>query len=492
MRVAEQEFDVNVRSGVVETLLFRNATAQADRVLQNAPEDVWQEVSKRGYRDTELAGLTSAPRLREVRDRRQAAETDLSKRLWSLVHEGRGEADADKEVRTILARPDFPVRGDRGAPLNEAAQLFPKAVRSAFIERIENGYTLPFRAYEYLARPNQLVEDGRIAEIVLDPTTDDERANAAAHLVGSKTVGHLVDQLLATAKQWRAAPQPEKELLGKQFTRLHNLLAQTDLAAFGIAILTRGTTEDPEVNYDLADLIGRHGVDHPRPEMEFPPEMRRELVGMLQRWAETLLASKNAKRSQMAEVARAVERLPAPALVPILKSMLAEDIARWTKARAEYREARAAGRENDAQMSYTLQYGRTFARIGNEAVVEIMLAHLANAAHEAFGQQAAQVLFDIWRRQSGSDQDGFQTFRQEFAEVRERRAARAAGRTPPATRFAYATLGVVEAVLVPECGEPAQRHALRLAAVAVLMPYGNRSELVTRLLAARCPWSEKL
>jgi hypothetical protein len=109
-------------------------------------------------------------------------------------------------------------------------------------------------------------------------------------------------------------------------------------------------------------------------------------------------------RQQLADVARAIDRLPAPDLVPTLKRLFEEDLARWRSARREFAAARARGMPvpSDLHTSYRLQYRSAFAAIGDHQVVELMKAYLPDID---FGFDAACVLKSIWDRMQTSPKD---------------------------------------------------------------------------------------
>ena len=108
------------------------------------------------------------------------------------------------------------------------------------------------------------------------------------------------------------------------------------------------------------------------------PPTHGKITTAVQRWAEILLASPEGTRAQFAEVAQAAERLGSPALVPVLQKLLTEELVRRKLAQQEFQNARTQGLQiqNDAHMSWTLQYSRAFAAIGDEQTVRLMKRYL--------------------------------------------------------------------------------------------------------------------
>ena len=218
------------------------------------------------------------------------------------------------------------------------------------------------------------------------------------------------------------------------------------------------------------------------------------MVAAVERWAGILLASPAASRSQLAEVARAIERLAAPSLVPALRHLLAEDLARWRRTRHESMAARSRGTniQSDAHMSWTFQYRRAFAAIGDGRVVEAMKKYLPDGGFGGFGVDAAIVLKEIWDREQNSPKDARFKSWPDFSDVKTRRMERQnrGGGGEPAP-FADAILAVVNDLAKPEAGDDAHRHALGLANIAFSMPYGDRTDLINTLLQLPLPSAAK-
>ena len=211
----------------------------------------------------------------------------------------------------------------------------------------------------------------------------------------------------------------------------------------------------------------------------------------VQRWAKVLLASPEATRAQLAEIARAAERLESPALVPVLQELLSEDLARRKRAMEELMDARKNGRQiqNDAHMCWTLQYRSAFAAIGDDQTVRIMKSYLPDAD---FGIDAAYVLKAVWKKsQPAEDESGFISSWPDFSVVPEEYIKRQSGTEGETQAFVDDILAVINDLIKPRAEEVDYKHALKLATVAFSMPYVDKADTIASLLQLPLPTIDK-
>src|SRR6266849_898874 len=312
----------------------------------------------------------------------------------------------------------------------EAHKLFSEEVRTALFHRLEGGQEIPFRAESLLQTVGVTVDEGPLAELVMQPNSPKKVAGAAISIVGPKTIAKLIDQLLAVDRQLRASTGRVDDATRDEHYRLVSWISRTHLSSFTEAILTRSDIYEPCEIALLAELLARHGEVDDRSRLPIDDPLYTRMVDTVGHWVEILLASPEATRHQFAEVAQAIERLPEPQLVSGLQRLLAADLARWQRARDEAAIARAQRKppHPDAYHSWTLQYSRAFAAIGDSQTVELMKAYL------------------------------------------------------PAMDF-----GVVDDLVKPEAGVNAHRHALQLAKIAFSLPSGNRTDTIDTLLQLPMP-----
>ena len=295
-----------------------------------------------------------------------------------------------------------------------------------------------------------------------------------------------IDEQAAAAGRWDDA-------LGRGYHALLGRISSTRLNAFADAVLSRSETNDPRKIGVLADVFSRHDKGDSENALRLDDERHARMASTVERWADALLASRELNRSQLANVARAIERLADASLVPTLERLLTEDLARWKQSREEFLAAHQAGRQVDSapRTSWALQYRRAFAAIGGPEVDKLMRPYLPDAGFCGFGVTAAWVLKDLWDREQNSPRDKTLFARSDFIDVKARRIAREKAAGGDLSPYAEAILSVVSDLIKPGADQDAHRHALALAGVAFLMPYGDKQALINSSLKLPEPLQAK-
>jgi len=490
-RLAQADASPKVQVSVIEALLFRRADRFALEILRTAPDEVWCLLARKGYGE-EIGDPNAAAHLRRERQRYIEEETNPLRKLRVLLDAARHGVALGPQIGTLIEAADFPAREqDAGWIFHEAHKLFPNDVTTAILHRLESGREIPFRAEGLLQASGIVVDEGPLVDRVVRPNGSEKVAEAAVSIIGSETVGRLIDRLIAIDERLKASQGPVDEATRQEYYRLSDWISRTGLTSFIQALLSRSATVEPREIALLADLLARYGKTEYELPLQLDGEQYEQMIAAVGRWAEILLASPAATRAHLAEVAQAVGRLAAPELVPPLQRLLAEDLVRWRRARDEFSAAPVRGTQfrSDAQHSWTLQYRRAFAAIGDDQVIELMRTYLPD---NDFGIDAARVLKYIWDRKHNPPKDKRFTFWSDFSEVKTRRTARqdrSTGRESSA--FADAVIAVVNDLVKADSGEDAHRHALELAKIAFSMPYGKRTEVIETLLQLPRPLAEK-
>src|SRR5688572_5774658 len=119
-----------------------------------------------------------------------------------------------------------------------------------------------------------------------------------------------------------------------------------------------------------------------------------------------------------------------------------------------------------------------------------MESYLTDSGFTGFGEDAAWVLKGIHDKKNKIAQPKvfFWGMDSDFSKVRERRTE--LGRE--SSDAAETILKVVDELLKPDADEKDQRHALKLACIALRMPYGSKPSLINKLLELPRPISYKL
>lgn len=472
-----------VRANTIEYLLFRGAARQARSVLQSAPDEVWQLLGRKGFHTRELHDAAIAERLERVGRELDEADDSPLRCLSRLVHDPRVRPDAGDHIQELIENPELKLAKDfdAGSLIREAFQRAPEAVRRALIHRLERHLDMPIDACEMLTGSHMSIDTGPIVERILSADTDKGSMEAAAAVVGARTIGHLIDTLLATAHQPLTSGS---QRLAEERRRLQELIWGCNPRALAQAVIERAGARHPQEIVWMAQLLAYQGRRSPeRSKSTYDALLLDQLIPVLRTWTEVLLAAPNLTRFELSDMAAAVGRLATPELLPTLKTLLSEDLKRWAAALA----ARAAGKpvQNDAQQAYTLQYRKALVNIGGDEVIEVLKQYLPERGHGSFGLDAARALYELWRLENAPPRENPRIGR-DFAEVRSQRQARQAGDFKVASPSAEAIFAVVDGI-VGSPDDTAQRHALQLASIALGMPYGQRAETIERLLTLSQP-----
>jgi hypothetical protein len=488
--IARNDSSAVVQIAVIEALLFRRADRFAAAVLRHASDEVWRAIANKGYYVARVSEPDVAERLQKERAASINQEADPLRKLAMLLEEGANEVDVGSQISSLIEGPEFPGRDEYGG-VSRAYQLYPHEVTSALVRRVEAAREIPYWALDALRTASIAIDDGPIADLVLRPDTPRATGNAAAIVAGPGIVRRALDEIVGVHAALRAMSPPIDEPIRERLWRLSELIANANDSSIVGALLARPTTDTPAEIALLADQLARHHSRDERAPLRITDDVRRELTTLLARWVDVLLASADADREDFAKVARAIGRLALPELTPPLRRLLDEDLARWRASR----EAQSTGLErhalerSDAHTSWTLQYGNAFAAIGDDTVADLMITYLRDVGFCGFGVDAAHTLKQIWNRRRslvGGDSEADSP----FSSRRQRVIARRPDNIEPPERYGEAILAVVDD-LVTSPSEESQRHALRLAAVAFTMPYGERTATIRALLQLPQPPAAK-
>jgi hypothetical protein len=483
-RLAQADYSTKVKVSVIESLHFRRADRFVAEVLRTAPDEVWQLLARKGYAE-EIDDPDAAARLRRERQHYIESETDPLSKLRVLVYTGHPGRNMGPDVRALIEAPDLPAKDQHALSIiYEAHKHYPDEVISALIHRLEAGREIPFQTESLLQAAGISVDEGSIVDLVMQPGNLEKVAEAAVSIVGPKTIGGLIDSLVAINAKLRALGGHADDPTRQEYYRLKDWISKTGLTSFIRAVLSRSVTDDPLQIALLADLLDRHGKQGDQEPLMLDGELKGQMIAAVGRWANTLLATPAASRAQLAEVARAIGRLAAPELVPVLQQMLAEDLRRWRHARDEFFAARDRGMNipvpPEVSFSYTNLYRRAFAAIGSDEVVGLMKTYLPDAK---FGMDAACVLKAIWDREHNPQKDKWLSSWPDFSEEKARRLERQEhGSTRETSPFADAIISVIDDLVKPGSSPDDHRQALQLAKTAFSMPYGNKTATIERLL----------
>ena len=488
--LAEVDPDPTVRSSAIESLVFRRADRFAKKILDSSPDEVWQALASKWHAH-EFSDPEVSARIQQEADRLFAEETNPRRILNTILAANVHDSGAAHKVRELVERIDFSAKDqDNGWVIHRAYELYPQEVVAALLSLLEQSKSVPYRADEMLRMSDVLIDEGPLVDCVLNHADDGRAATNAVSVVGPKTVGNLIDKIFAVYSRIRDNDRNETSLRDEHH-RLIRLVSSARTGPFIQAVLERANTEDPEEIYSLTHLISRHGRGVERERLTLAPETHERVTAAVKRWAGILLVSPEATRAQFAEIAQAAERLESPELVPVLLTLLSEDLKRRNRAQEEWLEAQRQGRhiQNDARMCWTLQYRRAFAAIGNQHTINAMKNHLRDPE---FGFDAAHVLKAVWKEmQPQQDESGLLKSWPDFSVVPEEYRKRQSATTEETHPFVDHIIAAINALIEPGAPESDLLHALKLATVAFSMPYTGKEDTIDALLRLSVPVASK-
>lgn len=490
--IALMDGDTEVMRAVAESLQFRQANRQIRRLLADAPSEVWEALAREGYEGDALEPQM-AERLRQESDRLFEEEQNPVRKLHALLRNSTNRNAPAEEVRLLIETADFGGRDHHGSDvIYEASRMYPREVRNALIVRLTRKLPIPSQLEDLFKDAGIVVDEGPIAELAFSPDLDQQLARGAARLLGPSATGKLVDTMLTMREQLRSSPP---QIAVDYYHRVRSIVSLTPIESFVTAFLSRASTSDPETIEELAELLTLHGDRNDRGQLGLSDSSRQAVIAAIRRWIDTILVDDSTPRRTFAEIARAVERLAAPELEEPLARMLNRDLMQWRQQRREHTEARKHGKHDHASEAYhswTLQYARAFAAIASDQAIATLQSYLSDAGHTGFGVEAAQALSAIWRRRQGVVDEGPFRGPPEFSDVRMRRAARQSGGPLETCAFSEAIFAAVDQLLQKKEDYEAQTHALRLAAIGLSMPYGDKQPTIDCLVNLNQPYHTKL
>ncbi|WP_306623897.1 MULTISPECIES: NACHT domain-containing protein [Agrobacterium] len=476
--LAAEDPSPQVQADVLQHLDFRGADRHVAMLLGKANEEVWDLVARRSF-VTQVRDPLLAAMLERARQRVLEATTSPVARLDHFVEHPDTSLTRDVEIANAIADPDFPVR-DHVRSFYEAQQIAPAAVLNGLRRRLEDGLDLPVGSDDLLVGA-ELVDGGPLVDAVM---SDDEVPNegAIAHLVGSKTIGFLIEKYNDCLGALDATT--ESKQMRDLCNRLHSRLLRTDASAFISAVISHELARDSASSISmLSSLISLHGGGGSnRPLIPVSAAVQSQVISLLSDWTRKIIESPEATRGDLCNVANAIGRFGFPELLPQLQRLLDEDLARLKTAKAGYRSARQRGdirAASDASMRYGNQYRVAFANLGTDEAARIVATYLEDLD---FGFDASLVLKSINdSRQNRPLKGQFARWPwlEDIAEARKSRAIRPA--QPAEDKLAETIFDAIENLIAQEVDPDAHSLAIQLTRIALSMPHGNHDDLVARV-----------
>jgi len=479
--IAKSDPEPDVKATVVEALAFRRADRYAMEVLRSADDRTFDLVVRRESLDHATDEYVKKG-MDAARERRQKAGRSPRDRLHAIVY-GPGVEDLSAYVVAIVAEMEFREDELGGVHLiYEARNRYPRAVADGILARVRAGKPLFYCAGDLLAVADMKLEDEQLLALALADTRLDQRAEAAASVLGPLAVGRMVEALLEASKLVRDPDGKYNEQAAGRYRELEERVARASASSLVAAIHARSKAAGNDELADLADVIARHPSrdgDRGRP---FDEHARAEIGLLAEEWGQRMLIASDATRHQLASVARLIVQAPSVRLLPLLKRLLDENLSRYRAAREEAKATawRPGPARDEAAHPFTHEYFCAFQAINTPQTAALMLEYLKD---EHFGEPAARVLATQWTAANEpKDERAFLRSGIEFSRVADKRATRA--RDPAATSAeADAIFNAIECLIAEGATEEEKELAIALAIVAAALPHGRRDEIIQRLIS---------
>ncbi len=487
--LAKSDPSLKVRKSTITSLIFRRADRFAKEILDTSPDEVWASLAL-SWRSQDFVDPEVSARIQVEIERLREEETDPGKSLHSILSSYAFDPGSVEAVQELVEKINFSRGVDNGWLVHRAFEYYPDEVLAGLVTLLEGGKELPHSAKELLRGSGVLTDDGPLADLVLEHYLDGNNAAIAVVLVGTGTIGKLIEKVVELYPRIRPKNGEYNQSLADEYHTLLNLISNTNVGPFSEAVLERANTVDPDQIYVLCELISRHGVGE-RDFKQITTETRKLVGAAVQRWGETLLASSEVSRAQFAAIASASTRLGDSELLPVMLKLLSEEQNRRKLEQQAMHEARSLGQQvkNTALMYYTNLYMSAFCAMGDEQTVAAMRPHLRDLD---FGVEAALVIRSVWQTsQPQKIESGVFPSWPDFSVVAAAHSNRAAVESGPTHAFVEDIIVVVQALIDGETDEAQYHHALKLAAVAFSMPYANMTKTIDKLLQLPVPVARK-
>jgi hypothetical protein len=483
--IAKDDPDPEVKATVIDALAFRRADRHVADVLRCADEKTFDLVARKGLVD-EATDEHVKKGIEAARERQRKEGVSAYDRLRAIIYAQRDE-DLSGEVTAIVAEMEIDTKRDAEVHLlYEARDRYSRAIADGVLQRVRADRTLFYGADDVLASAGFSLEDDGLLEIALSETRQhDDRAKAAASVLGPQAVGRMIEAVFEAKKHVRDASGKYNQAAADRYHELLVRIGHTPGASLIAAVRARSAQAGNEEMADLVELISRHPDGENDRGRPFDDDALAVIRRLAEDWGNRMLASADVTRGQLASIARLASRAPSVSLLPLLKRLLDENLRRY---RALREEAKARGwrqgeATDEARTPHTHEYQHAFQAINAPETAALMHEYLHD---EHFGQLAALVLAAEWTATNEPENGERLRIGVDFSRVEGRRAARASD--PAATSAeADAIFGAIEPLITDEATEDQKRHAVALGVVAVRLPHGQRDDTIQKLisLAAR-------
>lgn len=479
--IAKEDDDPEVKALVVDALSFRRADRHVADLLSNVGDATFDILAEKGHID-DIADKDVQARLEAARKRQNLGAQTPHKRLSALLHARDNEAP-DAEVADLVAEMAIDQKNDgERYLLYEVRQRYPQALADGLLRRLRENRELIYGTDDILAAVGFSLEDEALLGIALeDSKPHDYRADAAASVLGPNAVGKLIDAYLVARTRLRDADGRYDKVVSDRLSALHERISHTPGGSLLAAVQSRADSATDDEIADLAALLSRENYGDEERARPFDKEALAGMGALAQQWGERLLAAEKATRSQKSAIATLISHAPSPALLPILKRLLDDNLRRYRSIREAAKASgwRDRSAVHEAQHPHMHEYQRAFTAIKTPNTDTMMGEYLADAH---FGESAARVLSAHWWAANGPKKDRRFLGGVDFSGVEARRAARAAN---PAESCPEADMifTAINQLIADEATDDQMKLAITLGTIGARLPHGERRATIEKLVA---------
>lgn len=479
--ITKTDSDPDVKATVVDALSFRRAYRHVADLLKDAGDTTYDILAKKGHLD-DIAVDAVQQELQRARERLKVAGISHFERLRTLVYAPDGD-DRDTEVTEVVAEMEIDrKRVGEIHLLYEARKRHPQAFADGLLCRVREHRELFYGADNILAAAGFALEDEGLLGIALENTSrHDDRAEAAASVLGPNAVGRLIDAYLAAEKVVRDSNGKYNQAAGDRYHDLRARIDHTPGASLVAAVQARAMHADNDEIVQLAELFSREANSDDERARPFSEEGLAAIGVLAREWAECMLATGDEKRWRVATIATMMSRAPSVAHLPLLKRMLDDNLRRYRAYREKATASGCKDREavHEAQHPLMHEYQRAFLAVNAPEAAALMRQYLTD---EHFGELAARVLAAQWFEANEPKDDKEFRVSVDFSRVEARREALAVD--PAATSIeAEAIFGAIETLIVDGSSDAQVKLAVALGIVGARLPHGQRDATIQKLIS---------
>ncbi len=462
--LAKTEPNPEIVIKILESLIFRHAEEHVTNILNVASEKVWELLARQSY-PRALSDKAQNNRLKNMRDLIKSNETNTFKIIDYLLEKSSEEFSDFEKISKLLQSPEFPIRDEfANQCIQKVFNTYPDIVITAIFQRISNNLEIPYRSEEYLK--NRPVVDKKVfTHVVLNAKNTIPKVlySIADHSIIWKLINDFIklDEKFLSNENLNSIEHEE-------YSNLLGAILFARQSSFFSAFMKCSNTKQLGRIESLIYLLRRYCSNEQNTSFIINDDIKVKLIECLQKWIELVIAQKKLSQSILLKVAQAIACIPSDEFVNSLDEMLNYELNESEKLQTPILNS-----QNDV-----FKYKQAFSAIGNNQVIALMKKYLPNLR---FGVIAAQVLLDIWNKANSEEKNNNFATSNKFSKVRENYARVHGEKQPPlSSDFAEAIFVVIKDKCLSD-NTQSKNHALKLAKIALLMPYGNKKDILNSL-----------